>query len=81
MVDIAKQKDITVDIPELERELGCADMFAVNQEKIKGIAQLKKTIEQTANHLYKAPVRDFINNEEPCYFSNWQRKGGIYCRN
>jgi len=62
MLDIAKQKEITVDIPELERELG-VPVIAVNPRKNKGILQLKKAIEQTANHLYKAPLRDFINNE------------------
>ena len=62
MMDIARQKEIVVDIRELERELG-VPVIAVNPRKNKGIAQLKKTIEQTANHLYKAPVRDFIDNE------------------
>lgn len=62
MLDIAKKKDIVVDVSELERELGIP-VVPVNPRKNKGITQLKKTIEQTANHLYKAPVRDFINNE------------------
>ena len=62
MLDIAKQKEIVVDVPELERELG-VPVIPVNPRKNKGIAQLKKAVEQTAQHLYKAPVRDFINNE------------------
>ncbi|MBL7697190.1 MAG: ferrous iron transport protein B [Chitinophagaceae bacterium] len=62
MLDIAKKKDINVDVPELERELGIP-VIPVNPRKNKGIPQLKKAIEQTANHLYRAPVRDFINNE------------------
>ena len=62
MLDVARQKEITVDVPELERELG-VPVIPVNPRKNKGISQLKKAIEQTANHLYKAPVRDFINNE------------------
>jgi ferrous iron transport protein B len=62
MLDIARQKEIVVNIPELERELG-VPVIPVNPRKNKGIAQLKKAIEQTANHLYKAPVRDFIDNE------------------
>ncbi len=62
MLDIAKKKDIVVDVSELERELGIP-VIPVNPRKNKGISQLKKAIEQTANHLYKAPVRDFINNE------------------
>ncbi len=62
MLDIAKQKDIEIDVSELERELG-VPVVSINPRKNRGIAQLKKAIEQTALHLYKAPVRDFINNE------------------
>lgn len=62
MLDIAKKKEIVVDVPELERELG-VPIIPVNPRRNKGIAQLKKAIEYTANQLYKAPVRDFINNE------------------
>ncbi|MBA4166986.1 MAG: ferrous iron transport protein B [Chitinophagaceae bacterium] len=62
MLDIAKQKNITIDIGELERELG-VPVIAVNPRKNKGITQLKKAVELTARDLYKAPVRDFINNE------------------
>lgn len=62
MLDLAKKKEIVVDVAELERELG-VPVIPVNPRKNKGLTQLKKTIEQTANHLYKAPVRDFINNE------------------
>ena len=62
MLDIAKQKNITIDIAELERELG-VPVIMVNPRKNKGITQLKKAVEQTAKDLYKSPVRDFINNE------------------
>ncbi len=62
MLDIAKQKDIEIDVAELERELG-VPVIPINPRKNRGIPQLKKAIEQTALHLYKAPVRDFINNE------------------
>jgi ferrous iron transport protein B len=62
MMDIARQKDIKIDVAELERELG-VPVIPINPRKNKGIAQLKKAVEQTADHLYKAPVRDFINNE------------------
>jgi len=62
MLDIAKQKNITIDIPALERELGVT-IIPVNPRKNKGIVQLKKAIEFTAKDLYKSPVRDFINNE------------------
>ncbi|RYY28114.1 MAG: ferrous iron transport protein B [Chitinophagaceae bacterium] len=62
MLDIAKSKGISVDLPELERELG-VPVLSINPRRDRGITQLKKTIEQTANNLYKAPVFDFINNE------------------
>lgn len=62
MLDIARQKNITVDIAELERELGIP-VVAINPRKNKGIPQLKKAIEQTADEKYKAPTRDFIDNK------------------
>jgi ferrous iron transport protein B len=62
MLDLAKQKGISINIPELERELG-VPVVTINPRKNKGIPQLKKAIEQTANNLYKSPVFDFINNE------------------
>lgn len=62
MMDIASQKGIQIDVPELERELG-VPVIPINPRKNKGILPLKKAIEQTALELYKAPVRDFINNE------------------
>ncbi len=62
MMDIAGRKGIKIDIPELERELG-VPVVAVNTRKQKGIAQLKKAIEQTAQGLYKPPVNDFIDNK------------------
>jgi len=62
MLDIAKTKGIHIDLPELERELG-VPVISINPRKNKGIPQLKKAIEQTANNLYKAPVFDFVNTE------------------
>lgn len=62
MMDLARQKDIKIDVAELERELG-VPVIPINPRKKKGIPELKKAIEQTVLHLYKAPVRDFINNE------------------
>ena len=62
MLDIAKTKGISIDLPALERELG-VPVISINPRKNKGIPQLKKTIEQTANNLYKAPVFDFVNTE------------------
>lgn len=61
MMDMAKRKGIKIDIAALERELG-VPVVAVNPRKNKGIAQLKKAIEQTAQRLYQSPARDFINN-------------------
>jgi len=62
MMDIANKKGIKIDIAELERELG-VPVIAVNPRKQKGIAQLKKAIEQTAQSLYKPPINDFIDNK------------------
>jgi ferrous iron transport protein B len=62
MMDLARQKDIKIDVAELERELG-VPVIPINPRKKKGIPELKKAIEQTVHHLYKSPVRDFINNE------------------
>ncbi len=62
MMDLANRKGIKIDIAALERELG-VPVVAVNPRKSKGIAQLKKAIEQTAQHLYQSPVRDFIDNK------------------
>ena len=60
MMDIAKKNNIQVDIPGLERELGIL-AIPVNPRKNKGILQLKKAIEQTAENINKIPERDFIN--------------------
>ena len=60
MMDLAKKKDIQIDIPGLERELG-VPIIPVNARKDKGITQLKRAIEQTAQSLYKSPPRDFID--------------------
>lgn len=62
MMDLANRKGIRIDIAALERELG-VPVVAVNPRKNKGVAQLKKAIELTAQQLYQAPVRDFIENK------------------
>jgi len=62
MMDMAKRKGIKIDIGSLERELG-VPVIPVNPRKNKGIVQLKKAVEQTAQHLYQSPVRDFIDNK------------------
>ena len=60
MMDIAKKNNIQVDIPGLERELGIL-VIPVNPRKNKGISQLKRAIEQTAENIHSIPERDFIN--------------------
>lgn len=62
MADLAKKKGIQIDITELERELG-VPVVSINPRKQKGVAQLKKAIEQTAFKQYKVPARDFIDNK------------------
>jgi ferrous iron transport protein B len=62
MMDMAKRKGIKIDLAALERELG-VPVIAVNPRKNKGIPQLKKAIELTAQNLYQSPVRDFIDNK------------------
>ncbi|MEO6135192.1 MAG: ferrous iron transport protein B, partial [Ginsengibacter sp.] len=60
MMDLAQKNNIKIDIAGLERELGVL-VVPVNPRKNKGIAQLKKAIEQTAENLDKVPDRDFVN--------------------
>ncbi len=59
MLDLSRKKGIHVDISELERELG-VPVVAINPRKNKGIPQLKKAIELTADEHYKIPARNFI---------------------
>lgn len=61
MMDIAKNKGINIDIPGLEIELG-VPVIPVNPRKNKGIAELKKAVDQTIKQLYKVPAVDFIPN-------------------
>src|ERR1035437_5938614 len=61
MMDLAKKKNILIDIPGLERELG-VPVIAVNPRKNKGIPPLRKAIELTVENMYKTPARDFINS-------------------
>lgn len=62
MMDLARKKGIHVDTEALERELG-VPVVVINPRKEKGIPQLKKAIEQTAQQLYQSPSRDFIDNK------------------
>jgi len=59
MMDLAKKKGIVIDVNGLERELG-VPVIPINPRKNKGIPELKKTLQQTAAELYKAPARDFV---------------------
>jgi ferrous iron transport protein B len=59
MLDIARKKGIRVDVEELERALG-VPIVPINPRRNKGIAQLKKAIELTADEHYKVPIRNFI---------------------
>ncbi|HMC99153.1 MAG TPA: ferrous iron transport protein B, partial [Ferruginibacter sp.] len=61
MMDLAKQKGTQIDIPGLERELG-VPIVAVNPRRNRGIDNLKKVIDQTAEKSYQSPARDFIDN-------------------
>lgn len=63
MVDLAKKKGIEIDLDGLERELG-VPVVPVNPRKNKGLPQLKRAIELTANNSYKAPAFDFIGNKD-----------------
>jgi ferrous iron transport protein B len=47
MVDLARQKEIRIDVPGLERELG-VPVVSVNPRKNKGMDLLKKRIYETA---------------------------------
>ena len=61
MMDLAKRKGTQIDILGLERELG-VPVVPINPRKNKGLDQLKKVIEQSAENLYQPPARDFIDN-------------------
>jgi ferrous iron transport protein B len=61
MMDLARKKNIQIDIPGLERELG-VPVIAVNPRKNKGIGQLKKALEQSAENLTRTPARDIIDS-------------------
>ena len=60
MMDLAKRKGTQIDIPGLERELG-VPIVPINPRKNKGLEQLKKVIEQSADNIYQTPSRDFID--------------------
>ena len=61
MMDIAKNKNIQIDVAGLERELGVL-VVPVNPRKNKGMTQLNRALEQTATNLDKVPERDFFTS-------------------
>lgn len=62
MMDVARKKDIIIDLKGLERELGIP-VVPVNPRKNKGIDTLKKAVEATAKQQYRPPAFDFIPNK------------------
>ena len=68
MMDIAHSKGFSIDISELERELG-VPVIPVNPRKGKGIAQLKKVLMQTTKQSFTAQSFDFIANKELASFA------------
>jgi ferrous iron transport protein B len=67
MMDIAQKNNIKIDIPGLERELGVL-IVPINPRKNKGISQLKKAIEKTAENLHNVPDRDYSFRESGFVF-------------
>lgn len=59
MMDVARKKDIAVDVKKLARELGIP-VVGVNPRKNKGIVELKKAVADTAKKFYRPPAYDFI---------------------
>lgn len=62
MMDIARNKNIQVDVAGLERELGVL-VIPVNPRKNKGILQLNKALEVTSANLQRIPERDFLRSK------------------
>lgn len=60
MMDLAKRRGTQIDIPGLELQLG-VPVIPINPRKEKGIAPLKKALEQTAERLQQPPAKDFID--------------------
>ncbi|MBS1735506.1 MAG: ferrous iron transport protein B [Bacteroidetes bacterium] len=59
MLDVASKNNIKIDVAELQRELGVL-IVPVNPRRNKGIAELKKAIEQTTRKHYKKSENLFI---------------------
>ncbi|MBX9784263.1 MAG: ferrous iron transport protein B [Chitinophagaceae bacterium] len=63
MMDIARQKEIRIDVLALERELG-VPIVPVNARRNKGFELLKKRIYETVSQTYRPPAFDFIDNKQ-----------------
>lgn len=59
MMDLARRKEIDIDVAELERELG-VPVIPINPRKNKGVAQLKKVLSQIAENLSQTSIRNFV---------------------
>ncbi len=62
MLDVANKNNTKIDIAELQRELGVL-IVPVNPRKNKGIAELKKAIDQTTRKLHKKSEKLFIESD------------------
>lgn len=58
MMDIARQKGMTIDVKGLEREMG-VPVVVVNPRKGKGLSQLKKAVVQVQQSVF-LPLNDFV---------------------
>lgn len=67
MLDIARSKGITIDIRELERQIG-VPVLGINPRKNKGIDELKKIISDEQSRKFQ-PADDFIDIES--ITGNW----------
>lgn len=65
MMDIAAGKGISIDVAELQRQLG-VPVVALNPRKNKGIQQLKKAIEDVRQGKYPARSKSFIDIPALC---------------
>lgn len=62
MMDIARNKNIQVDIAGLERELGVL-VIPVNPRKNKGIVQLNKALQDTSENVGRISEREFFKSK------------------
>ncbi len=63
MMDLATSKGITIDLAEMERQMG-VPVVGVNPRKGKGIHALRKVIAQVAETQRSTPPRAFIDHTE-----------------